>query len=70
LLAYNVYRAFRDENFDYPYFKMLLSVFYRRREGLLLDGLKVWPEASPLIAPARAAWEAFKNEALPAGEGE
>lgn len=70
LLAYNIYRTFRDENFAYPYFEMLLPVFYRRREGLVLDGLKVWPEASPLIAPARAAWEAYKNKALPAGEGE
>jgi hypothetical protein len=69
LLAYNVYRAFRDENLAYPYFEMLLPAFYRREDGEQLDGLKVWPEASPLIAKARDAWEAYKSKTLPAGEG-
>ena len=59
LLAYNVYRAFREEILEYPYFEMLLPSFYRRQEGAILDGLKVWPEGSPLIAKAREAWEAY-----------
>ena len=55
LLAYNVYRAFRDENLEYPYFKMLLPNFYRRRRSRFLNGLKVWPDASPLVGLARTA---------------
>ena len=64
LLAYNVYRAFKREDFDYPYFERLLPNFYRRREGAALDGLKVWPDGSPLIGAARTAWDAYKQEAL------
>jgi hypothetical protein len=65
LLAYNVYRGFRDENLSYPYFEMLLPSFYRRAEGAALDGLKVWPEGSPPIAMARNAWDAYKLKTLP-----
>jgi hypothetical protein len=64
LLAYNVYRAFRDENLDYPYFDMLLPSFYRRGGDAVLDGLKVWPEASPLVGLARMMWER-KRKPLP-----
>ena len=53
LLAYNVYRAFKTEDLSYPYFKMLLPNFYQRKSGIALDGLKVWPEPSPLIGLAR-----------------
>jgi hypothetical protein len=63
LLAYNVYRAFRTEDLSYPYFARLLPNVYRRREGDLLDGLKVWPEGSPLIGLARAVWETHKTNA-------
>lgn len=70
LLAYSVYRAFRDEDFSYPYFSRLLPNFYRRREGRILDGLKVWPEGSPLIEKARAAWESHKQETLRNGRVE
>jgi hypothetical protein len=65
LLAYSVYRAFRDENFEYPYFARLWPSFYRRQGGTGLDGLKVWPEASPLIEKARAAWEDYKKKNPP-----
>jgi hypothetical protein len=64
LLAYNVYRAFRTENMDYAYFDMLLPHFYARKSGHALDGLKVWPEASPLVALARGKWRANKMAAL------
>ena len=57
LLAYNTYRAFKDENLAYPYFNMLLPSFYRRGGDAVLDGLKVWPEPSPLVAIAGAMWE-------------
>ena len=49
LLAYNVYRAFRDEDPDYPYFRTILPKVYRRRDTGTLAGLKVWPETSPLV---------------------
>jgi hypothetical protein len=53
LCAYNVYRAFKDERLDYDYFKLMLPYFYCRTSGEQLDGLKVWPEPSPLIAAAK-----------------
>lgn len=49
LLAYNVYRTFRDEDPAYPYFRIILSKVYRRRDTGTLAGLKVWPETSPLV---------------------
>lgn len=64
LLAYNVYRAFKDENLNYPYFEMLIPRFYRRQQGLVLDGLKVWPEPSVLVGMARQLWEE-KRKTLP-----
>ena len=51
LCSYNIYRAFRSEDFTYPYFRKLLPNFYRSRrtrEGKL-DGLKVFPDDSELI---------------------
>ena len=56
LLAYNVYRAFKDEDLDYPYFKRTLPNFYRRLQATAIDGLKVWPDASPLGRLANDAW--------------
>lgn len=67
LLAYNVYRAFKSEDLTYPYFDAMLPNFYRRAQETTLDGLKVWPEPSPLIAKARDAWQAHKRKALHAG---
>lgn len=69
LLAYCVFRAFRDGDFDYPYFARLVPSFYRKQAGAALNGLKVWPEGSPLIEQARAAWQAHKNKNPPQGEG-
>lgn len=62
LLAYNVYRAFRYENTDYPYFKDLLDYFYRGRDGAVLHGLKIWPDDSPLLGLARNAWTQAKRK--------
>ena len=50
LLAYNVYRAFRDEDVEYAYFRNSLPRFYRRKTTNALAGLKIWPDTSPLIA--------------------
>ena len=49
LLAYNVYRVFKDEDFSYPYFRRVLPNFYRRLNSDALNGLKVWPNQSPLV---------------------
>lgn len=62
LCAYNVYRAFRDQNFDYPFFRNLLPHFYRREKSGRLDGLKVFPEDSELVNFAREGWVAFKTQ--------
>ena len=55
LLAYNVYRAFRTEDLDYPYFRSVLPMVYRRRDTGSLAGIKVWPETSPLVDLAALA---------------
>lgn len=60
-LAYDVYRAFRNEDFSYPYFKRLIENFYCSRDGVVLHGLKVWPDRSPLVQLARNAWEQTKK---------
>ena len=52
LIAYSVYRAFKGEGIGYPYFEKVLGNFYVRRQGTSLDGLKVWPDRSPLSALA------------------
>jgi len=67
LLAYNVYRAFKHEDFRFPHFAIMLPRFYRRRNGSVLDGLKVWPQDSPLVGAAREAWEVYKKEHPPRG---
>ena len=42
----------------------MLGNFYRRRQGTALDGLKVWPDRSPLTALAAKAWETRQQKAL------
>ena len=68
LLAYNVYRAFKTEDLGYSYFDMLLPNFYRRKSGAALDGLKVWPEPSPLINLARGIRDTRKTIDPPRAE--
>jgi len=55
LCAYNVHRVFKTEDFTYPYFARTLPSFYRslKSAGGKIDGLKIWPDASPLAAIAR-----------------
>lgn len=65
LLAYNVYRAFRSENLRYSYFTKLVPRIYRRKTGVVLDGLKVWPGDSPLVRLARDFWEKEKPISSP-----
>lgn len=61
LCAYNVYRAFHRLDFTYSYFQQLLPAFYRsgHTPADKLDGLKVWPESSPLTATAAQVYRSF-----------
>jgi len=71
LCAYNVYRAFRNEDFSYPYFARLLPHYYNSRNtpANKLDGLKVFPDDSPLVAWARVAYTTTIQNTKPASEG-
>lgn len=71
LCAYNVYRAFQRPDFDYPYFQHLLPAIYqsRRTPPEKLDGLKVWPETSPLVASAAEVWRTHLANKKPAASG-
>jgi len=62
LCGYNVYRAFRNQDFAYPYFANLLDHFYRssKTDPDKLDGLKVWPNDSELVEFARAGCLDYK----------
>ncbi len=64
LCGYNVYRAFRDAKFEYPFFQNLLPKFYisQRTAEEKLDGLKVFPDDSEMIAFAREGWRRFKTQ--------
>jgi hypothetical protein len=63
LCAYNVYRAFKDRDFLYPFFERMLPFFYRRANQDRLDGLKVWPDPSELIDFARIGWTEYQKKA-------
>ncbi|MHB8522739.1 MAG: DUF3800 domain-containing protein [Limisphaerales bacterium] len=64
LCGYNVYRAFRNRDFAYPYFAETLDRVYcsQRTSADKLDGLKVWPEDSELVEFARQGWIAHKTK--------
>jgi hypothetical protein len=60
LCSYNIYRAFRNEDFEYSYFAKMLPFFYHRTRPVgKLDGLKVWPETSPLVHFASKGYLTF-----------
>jgi len=71
LCAYNVYRAFRQEDFAYSFFASHLSHYYNSRNTApnKLDGLKVFPDTSPLVTWAADAAAALLKNAKPASEG-
>lgn len=54
LCAYNVYRAFNDEDLSYEFFERIQGSLYRAagRPGPQVEGLKVFPDESPLVALA------------------
>ncbi len=55
LCAYNIYRAFKYEDFEYEYFKIILPYFCvsGRSNPTKIDGLKVFPDQSPLVQKAK-----------------
>lgn len=64
LCAYNVYRAFRNKDFDYPFFRALIPAIYRsnRTPSTKLDGLKVFPEDSELVGFAAEGFDRHLKE--------
>jgi len=72
LCAYNVYRAFRQQDFAYPYFTRFLPHYYNSRNTPTdkLDGLKVFPEGSPFIAWSADAYSEHLETAKPASRGD
>lgn len=52
LCSYNVYRAFRRDEFDYPYFVRMLPKMYssQNTHNCKVDGIKIFPPESPLAA--------------------
>jgi hypothetical protein len=69
LLAYNIYRCFRNENPDYPFFAQTLPHIWasERTPTSVIDGLRVFPPESPLTAllPAIAIRRADGSTAGP-----
>jgi len=55
LCAYSVYRAFADEDLQYEFFRRIEGSLYRApdRLGPQVEGLKVFPDDSPLVDVAR-----------------
>ena len=66
-LTHSVYRAFKDENLGYPYLERVLGNFYQQRQRPTLDGMKVWPDRSPLSALATKAWNSYQEKKPPLG---
>jgi hypothetical protein len=64
LCGYNVYRAFRNMDFEYPFFTRIIDRIYcsQQTSGDKLDGLKVWPDDSELVEFARQGWIAYKSK--------
>jgi len=58
LCAYNIHRAFRQQDLSYPFFDRIAPYIWRsktRRDGTV-DGLKVFPDESPLVGE-KERWE-------------
>jgi hypothetical protein len=64
LCGYNVYRAFRNMDFTYPYFSKMLDYIYCSEQTTSdkLDGLKVWPDDSELVEFSHQGWLAYKSK--------
>jgi hypothetical protein len=73
LCCYNVYRVFRSEQFDYPWFQRMLPFFYHSNQSReeRMDGLKVFPPESDLVSFAQDGIDDFRalESETPAEEG-
>lgn len=65
ICAYNVYRAFRGQDFAYPWFSEMLPAFYHsaRTAPDKLDGLKVFPDDSDLVGFAAEEYRKYLAQA-------
>lgn len=65
LCAYNVYRVFRNGDFSYPFFQRILPAIYRSEHTapLKLDGLKIFPDNSKLVAFATEGYAKHQKNA-------
>jgi hypothetical protein len=52
LVSYNIYRAFKRNDFEYPWFKRVLPSVWWAPGGPGRDGLKIFPPESPLFEAA------------------
>lgn len=68
LCAYNVYRCFKAADFTYSFFQKSLPYYYNSRNtpAHKLDGLKVFPDDSPLVAWANEACSKHLGKTKPA----
>lgn len=68
LCAYNVYRAFKGEDFTYPFFERVIPHFYNSKNTPpdKIDGLKIFPDTSPLIGFASKAYAEYLQKKKPA----
>jgi hypothetical protein len=59
LCAYNIRRAFMDGDLDYPYFARVEPHLYSapHRKRTAIEGIKVFPDNSPLLELARELGE-------------
>lgn len=64
LCAYSIYRAFRSADLQYPFFARLVPAFYTSplTPAHKIDGLKVFPDESPLVALVRELEEQLRAE--------
>jgi len=64
LCGYNIYRAFRNLDYQYPFFRELLPYFYnsKRTDACKLDGLKIFPPESDLMSFAAGGWADFQTK--------
>jgi len=67
LCGYNVYRAFRNKDFEYPFFKRILPYFYlsKNTHAKKLDGLKIFPDDSELVDFSNKKIEAYLKKKKP-----
>jgi hypothetical protein len=69
LVGYNIYRTFRENQLEYPYFIKIMPYIWSSKQssGQKLDGLKVFPNESPLIGLAEAAGIKITRDQIASG---